>query len=84
MYKQQVTCPHCDGLNTHLEAYNQYEDKDKRLCMHLIFNCEAGHIFDMYIHQHEGQTAITEDKDAADAGDFNTPHKLVVTLEGGE
>lgn len=84
MKEQIVCCPLCNTDYTHLEGYAPYYKKDGSLCLHLIFSCETGHTFNMYLHQHRGYTCVTEDKYAADEGDFRTPKELVKTLKGGE
>lgn len=60
----KMHCPKCGNNYTHLEGYAPYFDKpDNRLCIKLLFSCEDGCIFAEYVHQHEGETFLTDDEE---------------------
>ena len=62
MNNMQIECPFCKSVHgTHLVGYAPYFEKDK-LCLHLTLACDCAHYFELYLHQHEGITYLTDDK----------------------
>ena len=56
-----LICPKCNEENTHLAGYAPYYEKDGRLCLNLLFQCETckkNNTFSVLIAQHEGFTYI--------------------------
>ena len=56
-----LKCPKCGSTYTHLAGTAPYIEKDNRLCLNMIFECEECGPFSIRAHQHEGFTIFEHD-----------------------
>ena len=68
-----LKCPKCGSKYTHLAGTAPYIEKDNRLCLNMIFDCEECGPFSLRVHQHEGLTIFEHDNSEAGVGINFTP-----------
>jgi len=69
-----VHCPGCDAV-PHLKATAVQRPKEMSgYCLHLLFECEEGHQWQINFHDHSGGIWISEHFDHPDAADWAYQH----------